>query len=39
MINFKLTLQAIIPLGTEDKLADKEYQTPVSFIYGDNDWV
>jgi hypothetical protein len=26
-------------LGTEDKLADKENQTPISFIYGDNDWV
>ena len=39
MINFNQTLQAYIPLGTSRKLANKNFDVPISFIYGDNDWV
>ena len=39
MINFNLYMSAHIPLGTSDKLASEKFQIPISFIYGDNDWV
>jgi pimeloyl-ACP methyl ester carboxylesterase len=32
-------MSAHIPLGTSDKLASEKFQIPISFIYGDNDWV
>ena len=39
MIAFTTTLQARIPLGVADKLAQPGYDLPISFVYGDNDWV
>ena len=32
-------MSAHIPLGTSDKLASEKFQLPISFVYGDNDWV
>ena len=37
MINFNLYMSAHIPLGSGDKI--RGYKKPISFIYGDNDWV
>ena len=39
MILFNHQLEAIIPLGTSTKLASKDLDLPISFIYGDDDWV
>ena len=39
MINFNIYMSAHIPLGTPDKLASEKFSLPISFIYGDNDWV
>jgi len=39
MVNFTLTLQAHIALGEKDKFVNSNYPLPVSFIYGDHDWV
>lgn len=39
MVNFNLYMSAHIPLGTSDKLASEKFQLPISFVYGDNDWV
>jgi pimeloyl-ACP methyl ester carboxylesterase len=39
MINFNLYMQAHIPLGSSDKLASEKFKLPISFVYGDNDWV
>jgi pimeloyl-ACP methyl ester carboxylesterase len=39
MINFNIYMSAHIPLGTSDKLASEKFQLPISFVYGDNDWV
>lgn len=37
-MNFNFSLEAHLPLGTKEKLANPEFPIPVSFIYGDNDW-
>ena len=39
MMNFSLSLNAYVSLGVPGKVADKEYPLPISFIYGDHDWV
>lgn len=39
MVNFTITLQAHIALGTPDKLANKDFPLAITFIYGDHDWV
>ena len=39
MINFNMTLQAYLPLGTPDRLGSPDLDVPISFFYGDNDWV
>ena len=39
MVMFSQGLQALLPLGTEDKLGDPKLEFPVSFIMGDQDWV
>lgn len=39
MVNFNLYMSAHIPLGTKDKLASEKFNLPISFVYGDNDWV
>lgn len=39
MVNFDLSLTAKLPLGIRDKLANENFPLPISFIYGDNDWV
>ena len=39
MVNFDLSLTAKLPLGIKDKLANENLILPISFIYGDNDWV
>ena len=39
MINFTLTLQAHIALGEPEKLKNADFPLPITFIYGDNDWV
>jgi len=39
MVNFNMNLQAHLPLGTADKLANSRFPLPMSFIYGDDDWV
>ena len=28
-----------LPLGTEEKLSNPDFPIPISFIYGDQDWV
>jgi len=30
---------AHIPLATKDRLLNKDFPVPISFIYGDDDWV
>ena len=39
MILFNEGMQAQLPLGTEDKLGNKKFPIPVSFIMGQEDWV
>lgn len=39
MVNFNITLCAHLPLGIKAKLANEHFPLPISFIYGDNDWV
>jgi len=39
MVNFNMDLQAHLPLGTGDKFASTKFPLPISFIYGDEDWV
>ena len=39
MVNFNIYMSAHIPLGTSDKLASEKFNLPISFVYGDNDWV
>jgi hypothetical protein len=39
MINFSLTLKAHLPLGIKEKLMNPDFPLPITFIYGDNDWV
>jgi len=40
MICFSLGLYSnVVPLGHETKLANKEFPIPISFVYGDEDWV
>ena len=39
LILFNSQMQPVTPLGTPEKLAGKKFKLPVSFIYGDNDWV
>jgi len=39
MVNFGINLKSHLPLGTEEKLANPDFPIPISFIYGDNDWV
>jgi len=40
MICFSLGLYSnVVPLGHEDKLCNKEFPIPISFIYGEKDWV
>lgn len=36
---FDPALQAYHPLGTDKKLASSEFPIPISFFYGDQDWV
>ena len=36
---FQPTLQSHLPLGAHDKLGSKAFPIPVSFFYGDEDWV
>lgn len=39
MILFNQGMQAQLPLGTPDKLANPNFPIPVSFIMGSEDWV
>ena len=39
VILFKQSVMAHIPLATKDKLLNKDFPVPISFIYGDDDWV
>lgn len=39
MILFNPQMQAQLPLGINSKLASHQFELPISFIYGDNDWV
>jgi hypothetical protein len=39
MLMFNPTLTAELPLGTKDKLGNPEFPVPISFFYGDEDWV
>ena len=39
MILFNHQMLALIPLGVKEKLARDGLEIPVSFVYGDNDWV
>jgi len=39
MVNFNITLCAHLPLGIKSKLGNELFPLPISFIYGDNDWV
>lgn len=39
MINFTVTLQAYLPLGTPNKVGSPDFPLPLSFIYGEDDWV
>ena len=38
-ILFNSQMQAVLPLGVPEKLANKEFSLPISFIYGDKDWI
>jgi pimeloyl-ACP methyl ester carboxylesterase len=39
MVNLNATLQAYIPLGDPKHLCNKDLKVPISFIYGEYDWV
>lgn len=39
MIQFNDKLFCQSPLNGADKLANKEFPVPISFVYGDRDWV
>lgn len=39
LIMFNPTLTAHLPLGTPDKLGNPDFPVPISFFYGDEDWV
>ena len=39
MMNFTMSLNAHVSLGVPGKVCDKDYPLPLSFIYGDHDWV
>lgn len=39
MVNLDSTLRAIIALGSPELLLNKDFPIPISFIYGDADWV
>ena len=39
MVNFEVGLVCKLPLEDPTKLANPNLPFPVSFIYGDNDWV
>ena len=39
MINFDNNMMAYLPLGTKDKLCSPSFNIPISFIYGDIDWI
>lgn len=32
-------MKAFLPLGDDSKLAKPNFEIPISFIYGDHDWV
>ena len=36
---FEFGLYPKLSLGHPDRLANKDFPIPVSFIYGENDWV
>jgi pimeloyl-ACP methyl ester carboxylesterase len=36
---FNPSLTAFLPLGDHEKLGSSEFPIPVSFFYGDEDWV
>jgi hypothetical protein len=36
---FNPTLTAHLPLGAENKLGKADFPVPISFFYGDDDWV
>ena len=36
---FNANLHAHLPLGAKDKLGSPNFPIPVSFYYGDDDWV
>ena len=38
MVNFNISLQPYLPLGTEEKFCNPDFPIPISFIYGENDW-
>ena len=38
-VMFTPSLQAKYPLGTDDLLNSPEFSMPISFFYGDNDWM
>jgi len=39
MVHFNSTVQAYFPAGDPKNWGNKEIKTPISFIYGDYDWV
>ena len=39
MINFNLEGQTTLPLCVPDKFLDQKFPIPISFIFGDKDWV
>ena len=39
LVMFTQGLQALLPLGTNDKLASPDFPVPISYILGDVDWV
>ena len=39
MVLFSPGLQAYIPLGSPDKLANPDFPIPISFVMGRDDWV
>lgn len=38
-IMFRQSVLAYEPLATRERLLNPEFQMPMSFVYGDNDWV
>jgi hypothetical protein len=39
MVQFRVGLICEIPLGAKDRLGSPTVPFPISFIYGDKDWV